>query len=150
MDSGGVYPLLPRYLEQRFRRGPLGYGWHHPWQVGLLVEEDGTVVIHYGNGAQRVFQPDSRGRGFFASNGDGAKLEKDSGIYRLTQANGTRLAFTPGGALAQLTDRNGNTIDLQYTGDRLTRLLHANGKFLDLTYTGEGLIRNWRIRLVGR
>ena len=51
--------------------GPLGLGWSTPWQTTATAGSDGTVTVTGADGAQRVFQPDSRTAGaFFSEPGD--------------------------------------------------------------------------------
>ena len=58
--------------------GPLGFGWSTPWQSTATTASDGTVTITGADGAQRVFQPDSRTAGtFFSEPGDTGTLTSD-------------------------------------------------------------------------
>lgn len=132
---------FPRHLSQRFQEGILGYGWSHNWTQHLRFKEDGTVLLHHGNGGVRSFEPDSRGRGFFPQSGDPASLVKiEGGAYRLSLPNGRTLRFGPEGNLLQVADRHGNAIALSWSGDRLDRLEHNNGASLVLAYNGSGYL----------
>jgi len=131
---------FPRAIASRHRLGPLGYGWHHPWEVQLEKETDGTVVIFYGSGSERFFQPDSRGNNYFSGKGDGATLNFSSGNYTLTRRDGSKKVFDSAGLFIRSEDRNGNSIQLQYLGGQLSRLTHSNGLFIELRYNASGLL----------
>ncbi|MCB1120520.1 MAG: hypothetical protein KJT03_03145 [Verrucomicrobiae bacterium] len=132
---------FPRSIKQRYRKGPLGYGWNHTWEVRLAEQSDGTVILTRGNGATRVFQPDSRGGAYFSAQGSGSYLTRSGGDYVLNLENGTELVFDSSGRLDRMMDRYGSEILLHYSGDQLDRLSHSNGLEILLTYNGEGLIR---------
>ena len=51
-------------IGNRQTLGPLGYGWTDDWQYSLSLASDGTVTVAMPGGAERVFQPDSRGFGY--------------------------------------------------------------------------------------
>ncbi|MEZ5278483.1 MAG: right-handed parallel beta-helix repeat-containing protein [Opitutaceae bacterium] len=138
--SLNVLRSFPRNLTQRYRLGPLGYGWNHGWEVQLAKEADGTVVLTRGNGATHTYQPDSRSGTYFSTKGDRSKLAAQNDGHRLTLTNGTMLFFDASGRLTRAEDRHGLAISLQYTSGRLSHLEHSNGLSITITYNGSGLI----------
>ncbi|MEX0321331.1 MAG: right-handed parallel beta-helix repeat-containing protein [Puniceicoccaceae bacterium] len=133
---------FPRSITHRFTLGPLGYGWNHFWEITLEKDDDGTIIISHGNGAKRVFQPDSRRNAYFSSKGDNAVLMASGGNYTLEQPGGNQYVFNSNGQLTSVQDRNGNSIQLSYASGKLSRLEHSNGMFINLSYNGEGLLSN--------
>ena len=131
---------FPRSLAARYRLGPLGYGWHHPWEIELEKLGDGTVSLVYGSGATRIFQPDSRGSRYFSEVGDKAKLTLTGGNYTLIRQDGSKQVYDNSGVFRRSEDRSGNSIQIEYADGEVSRLLHSNGTFIELDYNERGLI----------
>jgi YD repeat-containing protein len=129
-------------ISGRNTLGPLGYGWSTPWQTAATTASDGTVTIIGADGAQRIFQPDSRTVGtFFSEVGDTGTLHSDGkGGYLLTEANGTATDYNPNGTLNYIEDTNGNRITAGYTGGRLVSLTASSGQSIAIAYNSSGLI----------
>ncbi len=123
--------------------GPFGYGWalDDGWGETLSVQSDGTVIITNGDGAQRIFQPDSRVNGaYFGQSGDGGVLaDMGNGVFTLTEQNGQLTEFQ-NGQIALIQDSNGNRITAGYTNGLLTSLTDASGAFIHLSYNAAGLV----------
>jgi RHS repeat-associated protein len=149
VDAGVPTPGLPlafgrtflNSIVGRYQAGPLGFGWFNSWQSSLSVDPDGTVVIHEPAGADRRFQPDSRG-GYFAQPGDyGTLTVAGNGDYLVRQQDGTVTAFLPGGPIDYVQDTNGNRITAGYNAaGQLTSLTHSSGQSLQIAYNSAGLI----------
>lgn len=131
---------FPRNITQRYRLGPMGFGWNHGWEVRVDEQTDGTVILTRGNGAAQVYQPDSRGRSYFSGPGDRSQLTRSAAGHTLTLENGTRLFFDSSGLLERNEDRYGSTIVPQYSNGLLQRLTHTNGLEIVFTYNSENLI----------
>ena len=120
-------------IDSRQTPGPLGYGWSDNWQYLLSVASDGTVTVTMPGGAERAFQPDSRGSDFFDQPGDYGALTRNGGGYTLQESDGQIEAFNNDGALgyklAYLQDANGNRIAAGYD---------ASGELISLTAYAAG------------
>ena len=129
-------------IDGRGNIGPLGYGWSTPWQTTATTASDGTVTVTGADGAQRVFQPDSRTAGaFFSEPGDTGTLTADGhGGYLLTEADGTATDYNPNGTLNYIQDTNGNRITAGYTGGLLTSLTASSGQSIAIAYNAAGRI----------
>ena len=126
-------------ISDRFRSGPLGFGWQHNWEISRELRADGTVILRWPGGGRRVFQPDARG-GWIAQLGDHATLTGSATALVLRESSGLRYAFDGNGRLASVEELNGNRITCGYSGARLVRLTHSAGPDLQLTYNGTGRI----------
>ena len=139
------------YNSQASEDGPLGYGWTHNYEVGITVFL--TTPI------KRVIVWDSDGRALYFSQSsqtysDGIHFVPDSGITkdRLRQASSTNqyilrrkqenLTYTFGsdGKLLTISDPNGNTLTLTYTGALLTQVSNNFGKALSIQYSSNNHI----------
>ena len=139
-------------INARYAAGPLGYGWTHNWQYSFAVAPDGTVTVTMPSGAQRVFQPDSRGtsRPYFSQPGDyGVLTAVGSGCYSLLETDGQIEFFTADGTLGYVQDIHGNRIVAGYDTDgRLTSLTSfpsgaaTAGGLLTIAYNLAGLIES--------
>ncbi len=129
-------------IDGRNTMGPLGLGWSTPWQTTATTAADGTVTITGADGAQRIFEPDSRAVGaFFSQPGDTGTLTTDGlGGYLLTEADGTATDYNPDGTLNYVQDTNGNRITAGYTAGLLTSLTASSGASITIAYNAAGLI----------
>jgi len=137
-----VSRVFSNSIASRYQLGPFGLGWwwSDGWQRTLSVQSDGTVVIADGNGTQRIFQPDMRG-GYFDQPGDHATLTNlGSGVYTLTEIDGTVTAFRADGKVDYVQDTNGNRITAGYTNGLLTSLTDSSGQSLQIAYNSAGRI----------
>lgn len=134
---------FPASISGRWRLGTLGRGWSHSWDISLRKDEDGTVTITPPEGAARVFQPDSRGREYFAMTGDFGRLtEGAGGTFVLHEANSLSYAFNDDGSLDYVEGKSGNRVTASYTDGDLTGLLHSSGKELTIAYNSAGRIHS--------
>lgn len=114
-------------------RGPLGEGWHHPFDAALAPLPDGSGL------AARL--PDGRYALFAAptplrptvNTVEGLVLATDGAAYRLTDYGGVTHEFGPAdGAgvrpLARVADANGNAITLERAAGRLVALTDSAGR----------------------
>lgn len=133
------------YNSQASEDGPLGYGWSHNYEVGITVFL--TTPI------KRVIVWDSDGRALYFSQSsqtysDGIHFVPDSGItkdrlrqipstgqYILRRKQGNlTYTFSSNGQLQTISDPNGNTLSLTYTGALLTQVSNNFGKAISIQY----------------
>jgi len=132
------------YNSQIIFDAPLGYGWTHTFDVSLGVVQTSPT--------KRVRIWDSDGRGLYFSEVQQTSTEilfggesgvKDrlkqvisSGEYFLRRKEGNlTYKFGSDGKLLQISDPNGNTLTLTYTGGLLTQVSNNFGKSLSIQYT---------------
>jgi RHS repeat-associated protein len=122
--------------------GPLGHGWTHNLNLYLVESAaDGSVVVSLEDGRELFF--DSLGGGDYVSRYPGVyeRLTKASG-FTLTKKDHTRVTFDLDGTLTSITDRNGNALELVYSGGHLASVTDSVGRVFAFEHDGTG-------RLVG-
>ena len=138
LDFGRVYQ---EPIDARDTVSPLGYGWRDSWQYSLSVASDGTVTVTMPSGAERIFQPDSRGSDYFDQLGDHGTLAAGTGgTFTLQESDGQIEQFNADGTLDYIQDTNGNRITAAYSSGRLASLTSTSGASLTLAYNPAGLI----------
>ena len=133
----------------RSRTGPTtsqGAGWDFSYNVSLTQNGDGTVTLRPGNGRSDTFYPAGT-NGWFRDeyfcqivdlNGDGFPdvLFADTGRWIFNP-----LGTPSGGKLAQIIDRNGNTLALDYDSKgRCVAIVDDLGRTNTVVYTAQNQI----------
>jgi YD repeat-containing protein len=115
----------------------LGVGWTHNYNILLTVNVDGSVKITQWDGREMTFT-NTGAYTYRSPIGVSSTLSQPGGsnfIWRLQ--HGTSYIFrTDNNALATIKDRQGNYVNLAYTGAYLTTVTDSAGRPLTLTYTG--------------
>jgi YD repeat-containing protein len=121
--------------------GPVGKKWTHNYNVRLtplsgastikLTSSDGNIIFFVlKNG---VYYPE-------AISGDTSQIVKNTdGSYTQISKYGVVYNFNASGYLISITDRNGNTTSLTYSGNNLAGITTPSGRTTVVTTTG-GLI----------
>lgn len=147
--------------------GPLGFGWTHSFnhQVKLYGVEGGLAKVSWlnGSGGEAYFSTASQTsgditRGVTLTNSGGVNVQftrvsggADDGKFRIRERNGLVYLFasTTGPNIApsassavvarllSITDRNGNTLTLNYNGSQLASVSDSIGRSV-LTFTWSG------------
>jgi len=123
--------------------GPLGYGWTHTFNASLGVAQTSPTT------RIRVWDSDGRGLYFYqvqqtpteilfaGESGVKDKLKQiiSTGEYILRRKEGNlTYAFGSDGKLLTISDPNGNTLTMTYTGGLLTQVTNNFGKSLSIQY----------------
>jgi YD repeat-containing protein len=134
----------------RSRTGPTtaqGAGWDFSYNVSVSSQPEGTVILRPGNGRADTFYPDGtngwvREEYFLACRDTDADGFVDVAAF----ADGGQWLFHPpgtaaAGKLAQIVDRNGNTMTLHYDGlGLLTEIVDSLNRTNLITYDPTGQI----------
>jgi RHS repeat-associated protein len=127
---------------------PLGPGWVGSYQSKIIIDP------YYGSGplasspAVDVVQEDGA-RVAFQRNGDGTYstatrelatlVQNADGTWTFTRRARTTFRFNPSGQLTAITDPNGYTTSLSYSGGQLTTVTDPANRSLIFTYTNGNL-----------
>jgi RHS repeat-associated protein len=124
---------------------PFGRGTTHNYAIRLSgtfqTGGSGRVVMPE-EGTGRLFNyvgTDSGGALVFTTSGTVGQLgdvvrKLTDGTLEYRRADANVMRFSSSGRLNTITDRNGNTTTLTYTGSNLTRITDAVGRSINLTY----------------
>lgn len=118
-------------------RGPLGYGWHHAYDMGIVVE-DGILTLRMSDGIPVAFPlPTEKKPSFIRSERKEARKEKDGYCiwdmaedlyYRFTQKEYDSVRL-----LESVSDANGFAIRFAYDGKgRLQGITDSAGRHLSV------------------
>ncbi|HWT02035.1 MAG TPA: RHS repeat-associated core domain-containing protein [Pyrinomonadaceae bacterium] len=150
-------------LSRRNISGSFGVGWKGTYDIRLT----GTFQV---GGAGRLVDDEQESGDLYNYSGtapDGALLFTSTGsvsqigdvlrkladgTYEYRFKNGGNMRFNSAGRLTSLSDNNGNTTTLTYTGANLTRVTDAVGRSITLAYDGsnrvtsatDALNKTWR------
>jgi RHS repeat-associated protein len=147
LSSPGIPLELHRYYNsQGLADHPMGYGWTHSFDMSA------TVVQQTPTKRVKVRDADGRALYFLQASGsypDEVRFYGESGVRdRLTQIVSTgelllrrkernlTYRFSADGKLTQISDPNGNTLSLAYTGGLLTQVADNFGMSLTIQYDG--------------
>ncbi len=116
--------------------GVIGKGWTHNYNLSIMPMSNGDLYLKGAEGnnihftlSSGVYNPDP-------SSGDTSHIILNSdGTYTQTTLEGIIYSFNSSGKLASITDRNGKTTTLTYSGLDLTSITDANGRTSTLTVT---------------
>jgi RHS repeat-associated protein len=116
------------------RDGPLGFGWTFNYGSSLAIDDrNGTVTVNQENGSQVTFT--LTGGGYSAPPRVLATLVHNAdGSYTLTRDGRTRLTFSSGGQLTEITDLDGYSVSLAYASGQLATVTDAGGRALTFTW----------------
>lgn len=129
------------YNSLDFESGPLGNGWTFNYGMSLSpYGQEGVVAVKWGDGSRKVFLPNVDGS-YRSPYGTQSSLSKAAdGTFTLTHKRGTRYHFNLDGRLNLITDRNGNSLTLAYSGANLLSITDAAGKSLAFLHDARGRI----------
>jgi len=148
--SGIPLELRRAYNSQVADDGPLGYGWTHNYDLSVQVIEttpNKRVIVWDEDGRALYFtqirQTITDETPFTGESGVKDRLKQviSTGEYFLRRKEGNlTYKFGSDGKLVQISDANGNTLNLTYTGGLLTQVSNNFGKSLSIQYNGENRI----------
>jgi len=130
----GIPAVFERtYNSQDPLSGPLGYGWNHTYNAILSVNSTESITVRWGDGKTETWTSDGLG-GYTPQNGVfDSLIDNGDDTYTLKKKDLTQYTFVSSGKLLSIVDKNGNTISLVYTVNKLSRIVDAAGRNIDLT-----------------
>ncbi|KAB3527512.1 RHS repeat-associated core domain-containing protein [Alkaliphilus serpentinus] len=144
-DIGIDLQIVRSYNSLDERTGIMGKGWHTNYDSTITINAStGNATITYPDGRILVYQPVAGTNNYTSPESIFDVLEKQSdGSYKLELKNKQIYTYNNSGKLTAITDRNNNTITLQYDGNgNLSYVIGASGKRLTFSF------ENGRIRTI--
>ncbi len=135
---GTSFKFIRRYNSSNPYSGPLGPGWTHSYNIFLSANTTTKVAtINEADGGQVFFLQAADGSYSPFTPGLTDKLVKNAnGSFILTTKDQMIFAFSAGGQLLSITDRNGNAQVLSYSSGNLTSVADTVGRTFTFTYDG--------------
>jgi RHS repeat-associated protein len=142
---------LPGPLPFKFERnyssaseydGPLGRGWHHSFDQSVVVGKE-SILLRWEDGRVIEFDLVAEG-GEVREPLEQLRLVRERDSLVIHTMDGRSLHFGPARRtdgvypLARITDRNNNSLTLDYTGDRPTAITDSSGRVVRLAYNRSG------------
>lgn len=149
------------YNSRSDYNGLLGFGWTFTYGERLEPRDDGSVLYREADGTEHVFLPDSSG-GFVSPAGKHMHLRQESAKLIVRTKEGNESVFAPDGRLLTISDRNGNTVLLEYDAEgnlstiqdaggrtvltvdvedgHIVSVTDLSGRILQYTYSGDDLV----------
>ena len=111
------------------------------WETGTTYEVTNTwKVVQAGSGSRYWYRVATNGA-IESSVDNNWRLEETAGAHTLTLPGGAVYAFDTNGVLTAISNEFGNVVTLSYTNEYPSNLLakieHSNGQALDIEYTGD-------------
>lgn len=121
--------------DSQFNGVPLGYGWTHSYNIKLIIDDFGNVVILFGDGHSEVHIKNADGT--YSSEPGVFNILKDNGdgTFTLTTKEQVKYKFNKQGQLATIADKNGNTLTFSYDAfGNLFLITDTVGRSIQFTY----------------
>ena len=116
--------------------GPLGYGWHHSYDLAL-IETAGAIVVRMADGRAVAFPPLAQGAQHFDRK-EKLTLSRDRGGFSMSDRDGLTWCFESLGPeepspLQSVEDRGGNRIAFSYdSAGHLRRIVDSAGRSFEV------------------
>ncbi len=116
----------------------MGNKWKHTYLISLEEDlGDGSVVIHWADCTDDYYSPIGSGQYENAHFGYSGKLIKNGdGSFDFTTKSLIIYHFDNSGRLLTISDRNENTLTLNYTGNNIDSITDTVGRTITFSYDG--------------
>jgi RHS repeat-associated protein len=115
--------------------GPLGYGWNANHQMSLSVSGNNATVTQE-NGSTALFTQSGGTWNPSAPRYVATLTNNADGTWTFVRRARNSYTFNAAGQLTSMTDLNGYTTTLAYTGGNLTSITDPAGRTLSITWSG--------------
>lgn len=127
------------YNSYDTRLGSFGLGTSYTYDIRAIDRGNGEIIVTLADGRAGLYVPDGSG-GYKRPDGFFEKLTLTGGKLTLTGVDQTVYTFNVDGALASITDPNGNTLKFKYDRDGYT-LTDTVGRTFRVDFNNDGYIK---------
>ncbi|MGA8726232.1 MAG: RHS repeat-associated core domain-containing protein [Acidimicrobiales bacterium] len=118
--------------------GIFGNGWSSSYDMHLTVNGDGSVTVTAEDGSQVAATAAGGGTFTVPSWADSSLTENGDGSYTFVRHQTETFVFSSTGQLQSISDPNGYTTTLTYSGGQLTSVTDSAGRSLTLSWGADG------------
>ncbi len=124
------------------RKSAFGAGWDLEG-YRRIYEAGGSVLMADGNGSETIWElsTDADGKPTYSSTSDTGTLKLEGGNFVYTSRRGVVDRYDVKDRLESRTDRNGNMLSFEHSGDRLVAVIDTYDQRTTFTYAGDRIIR---------
>lgn len=138
-STGPALELTRFYNSADTYEGPLGKGWTHNYNTHLTINNDQSITVAYADGHTALFT--CEGGGYLRPAGCFETLAAGlDSTFTLAFKDQTKHTYNAAGQLISITDKNNNTLTLNYTDGLLSSVTGPAGRTLNFSYNAERLL----------
>jgi len=142
--TGPAVDFVLTYNSHDRRRGPLGQGWVHPYDIRVVEVSDGTnvtAITTLGNGKRERFTKNADSSYKSPPHDTDRLVRQSDGTLTLRDKHGLVRRFSSAGLLLSIVDRNDNSTSFTYDNSGfLTAITDAAGRRTTFSKNASGRI----------
>ncbi len=121
--------------------GPLGKGWTHNYNMLITPQSDGSIAFKGEDGNNTYFRQSS-GTYYPDAKSDNTSyiIKNADGTYTQVTKEGIIYTFNTSGRVSAITDRNGNTSTLSYSGSDLISIIDPSNRAISISVSNGKII----------
>ena len=132
------------YITKNAEKDSDGKDWHlvrlqdgvTGYVASWYISDISGVEVTYGSGTKILFDKKDSNGNYITPYGTFDKLTKNTstGIYTLVRKDKSQYKYDGSGKLISIEDKNGNTLNITYTGAKISKVTDQAGRSLTFTY----------------
>ncbi|MDT3700010.1 MAG: hypothetical protein RO469_11360 [Thermincola sp.] len=153
LEVTGAQPLSfnIRNNSLLLKEGPMGIGWGHNFETGLVFLENGNINVSWNANSVNgfVYKDGTEFTPANLANRFDTLVKDQNGQYILTRYDQTTYIFNSTGQLVEQKNKNGQSLSMSYdTSNRLSTITEPiSERHLSITYNANGLIDKVQVSL---
>lgn len=121
--------------------GLFGYGWTSPYDAHVTVNADGSATVFEPDGSQLTGTANGDGTYALPAWAESTLTQNSDGTWTFVRQQTTTFIFNADGRLSAVTDRNGYTTQLAYSGSgQLQTVTDPAGRSLTFSFGANGFV----------
>lgn len=128
------------YDSSNDRDSGMGVGWTHAYGDRLEIDPGETATWVNSYGASTMFDASFSGGWRDPDLGSASLTDREDGGYDLLTADEWTMAFSGGGDLQSVTDRNGVVVEVEHDDDDRVSAIRTSARALELIYQADHVV----------